>query len=172
MRSFGNILWFISGGWYLALVWLIGSLFFALSIIGLPLTKAGLEMAKMSALPFGKEVVHIRELDGKGVNLVTGISGPIGFIFNLIWLISFGWVLFFLNVIAGFSSFILGIAITVFSFLLLSPIGAMLIGFGLQSIKLATISFWLVGRRVVSKEVAQVARQRNAEKYLDSYNSK
>ena len=74
--------------------------------------------------------------------------------------------------IAGLSSFILGIAVTVFSFFLLSPIGALLIGFGLQSIKLATISFWPVGRRVVSKEVAQVARQRNAEKYVDSYNSK
>ena len=74
--------------------------------------------------------------------------------------------------IAGLSSFILGIAVTVFSFLLLSPIGALLIGFGLQSIKLATISFWPVGRRVVSKEVAQVARQRNAEKYLDYFNTK
>ena len=71
MRFFGNILWFVSGGWYLALGWLVGSLFFALSIIGLPLAKAGLEMAKMSAVPFGKEVVHIRELDGKGINLVT-----------------------------------------------------------------------------------------------------
>ncbi len=53
-------------------------------------------MAKMSAIAFGKEVVHIRELDGKGINVVTGISGTIGFIFNLLWLISFGWVLFFL----------------------------------------------------------------------------
>ena len=56
-------------------------------------------MKKNNFSSFGKDVVHIRELDGKGINAVTGISGTIGFIFNLLWLISFGWVLFFLNVI-------------------------------------------------------------------------
>lgn len=41
------------------------------------------------------------------------------------------------------------------------------IPFGLQSFKLAGISFWPVGRRVVPSELAQVARQRNAEAKLD-----
>ncbi|WP_246703958.1 YccF domain-containing protein [Rhizobium sp. P38BS-XIX] len=41
------------------------------------------------------------------------------------------------------------------------------IPFGIQSFKLAGLSFWPVGRRVVSKELAEVARMRNAQDKLD-----
>ena len=41
------------------------------------------------------------------------------------------------------------------------------IPFGLQAFKLAGISFWPVGRRVVSKELAKEARSRNASAKLD-----
>ena len=45
MRFIGNVLWFVFGGWYLALSWLFGALIFAITIIGLPLTRAAVEMA-------------------------------------------------------------------------------------------------------------------------------
>ena len=35
MRFLGNILWFVFGGWYLALTWLFGAAIFAITIIGL-----------------------------------------------------------------------------------------------------------------------------------------
>ncbi len=67
MRFAGNIIWFVLGGWYIALLWLVGGVVFALSIVGLPLTIAAFQMAKLSAWPFGQDVVHVRELDGRGV---------------------------------------------------------------------------------------------------------
>jgi len=151
MRFFGNILWFVFGGWYLALTWLVGAVLFAITIIGLPLTRAAFEMAKLSAFPFGKEVVHVRELDEKGVTATTAMTGTIGFIFNVLWAISFGWALFLMYVVAG----------------VLSCLTIILIPFGLQSFKLAGISFWPVGRRVVTKEMAQIVRQRAAEKKVN-----
>lgn len=65
MRFVGNTIWFVFGGAILAVIWLLGAVVFAVSIVGLPLTRAAIEMAKISAFPFGKTVVHVRELDGK-----------------------------------------------------------------------------------------------------------
>jgi uncharacterized membrane protein YccF (DUF307 family) len=153
MRFAGNAIWFVLGGWYTALAWLAGSAIFAISIIGLPVSRAALEMAKMSAFPFGKDVVHIRELDQKGVSTTTAITGTIGFIANVIWALSFGILLFIGHIIAGILC-------------CLTIIG---IPFGLQSFKLAGLSFWPVGRRVVSVELAQAARTSNAEMQLARY---
>ena len=152
MRFVGNVIWFVFGGAILALVWLLGAVVFAISIVGLPLTRAALEMAKMSAFPFGKTVVHVRELDGKELSATTAATGTIGFIFNILWAFTFGITLFFGYIIAGI-------------FNCLTIIG---IPFGLQAFKLAAISLWPVGRRVVSLELADAARNRNALKQLDA----
>lgn len=146
MRFAGNAIWFVFGGAFTALLWLIGAALFALSIVGLPLTRAAWEMAKMSALPFGKDVVHIRELDGKGVTATTTITGTIGFMFNVLWLVTFGLAL-------CVSYLVLGVIYC------LTIIG---IPFGLQCFKLAGLSLWPVGRRVVNTELATVARQQAA----------
>jgi uncharacterized membrane protein YccF (DUF307 family) len=55
MRFAGNVIWFVFGGAFIAFLWLIGAVLFAISIIGLPISRAAIEMAKMSAFPFGKE---------------------------------------------------------------------------------------------------------------------
>ena len=153
MRFIGNILWFIFGGWYLALAWLLGALVFAITVIGLPLTRSAIEMAKLSAFPFGKDVLHVREIDGKDDNTLTG---TVGFIFNILWCLTFGWILFLMYLVAG----------------VLSCLTIILIPFGLQSFKLAGISFWPVGRRVVSKEMAEIARKDKAQKEFDKIKNK
>ena len=79
------------------------------------------------------------------------IKGTIGFIANILWVLSFGWALFLMYIAAGI--------ITCFTI-----IG---IPFGIQAFKLAGISFWPVGRRVVTKEMAVTLRQRAASKELD-----
>ena len=147
MRFAGNVIWFVLGGAITGLIWLIGAVVFAISIVGLPLSRAALEMAKMSAFPFGKDVVHIRELDGKGLTLTTGATGTLGFIANVVWACTFGLIRFISYIIAGMIN-------------CLTIIG---IPFGIQSFKLAGLSFWPVGRRVVSRELAAVARQHAAE---------
>ena len=151
MRFFGNIIWFICGGWYLALIWLIGAVIAAISIIGLPLSRGAWEMAKMSAFPFGKDVVHVRELDGKGLTATTALTGTVGFIVNVLWACTFGWVLFLAHLLAG----------------VISCIFIITIPFGLQSLKIAGLSVWPVGRRVVPIELADEARRRTAREKLD-----
>ena len=54
----------------------------------------------------------------------------------------------------------------------ISCITIILIPFGLQSFKLAGISFWPVGRRVVSKEMADIARKDKAKKEFDKIRNK
>jgi uncharacterized membrane protein YccF (DUF307 family) len=153
LRFAGNVIWFVLGGWYTALFWLLGAAVFALSIVGLPLTIAALQMAHLSAWPFGKDVVHIRELDAKSLSATTAITGTIGFIVNVIWALTFGLLLFFSYLLAG----------------ILCCITLIGIPFGLQSFKLAGISLWPVGRRVVPVELATLARQENAKSRLARY---
>lgn len=152
MRYAGNVIWFVLGGWLLALMWLIYGVLFAITIIGLPYTKAAIEMAKLSAWPFGKEVVHIRDLDDKGTTTTTVLSGAFGFIFNILWL-PFGLTLFLGYLVSGVLN-------------CLTIIG---IPFGIQSFKLAGISFWPIGRRVVTAELAELVRQDKAKAALKSY---
>jgi len=155
MRFAGNVIWFVFGGAVTALFWLIGAAVFAVTIIGLPLTRSAIEMAKMSAWPFGKEVVHIRDLDRKGVTAGTAITGTIGFIFNVLWACTFGIALFL-------SYLVLGVIYCI------TIIG---IPFGLQCFKLAGISLWPVGRRVVTTELANAARNDAATRALAAYRS-
>ncbi|EJZ22132.1 YccF domain-containing protein, partial [Rhizobium sp. Pop5] len=49
-------------------------------------------------------VVHVRELDGKGLNAATALTGTIGFIVNIIWACTFGIALFFSYLMAGIIS--------------------------------------------------------------------
>lgn len=153
MRFAGNVIWFVLGGWYIALIWLVGAAVFGISIIGIPLTIAALQMASLSAWPFGREVVHIRELDGKGISATTAVTGTIGFVVNVIWACTFGWVLFLSYLLAGVLC-------------CLTLIG---IPLGLQAFKLAGISFWPVGRRVVTAELATLARQEAAREKFAKY---
>jgi uncharacterized membrane protein YccF (DUF307 family) len=153
MRFAGNVIWFVLGGWYIALLWLLGAALFALSIVGIPLTIAALQMASLSAWPFGREVVHVRELDGRGVSATTAVTGTIGFIVNVIWALTFGWVLFLAYLFAGVLC-------------CLTLIG---IPFGLQAFKLAGISFWHAGRRIVTSELAALAREQAAKAKFASY---
>ena len=91
--------------------------------------------------------IHVRELDGKGLTPATAVTGTVGFVFNVLWLVTFGLAL-------CLSYLALGIVYC------LTIIG---IPFGLQCFKLAGISLWPVGRRVVSIELAEAARRHAAE---------
>lgn len=58
MSLIGNIVWIILGGLPLAIAWaLIGALW-SLTIIGLPLARQSLKLARLSLMPFGKRVVR------------------------------------------------------------------------------------------------------------------
>jgi len=150
MRLIGNIIWFILGGWYISLLWLLGAVVFAISIIGLPFTRAAIEMARLSAFPFGMDVVHVRDLD---LQIETPAEGLIGFILNILWACTFGIALFISYLVAG----------------ILSCMTIILIPFGLQSFKLAGLSLFPVGQRVVTVEVANMIREEKARMRIDQF---
>jgi len=52
-----NILWLIFGGLELAIANLVSALIFAVTIVGIPFAMQSLKLAKLSLMPFGKEVI-------------------------------------------------------------------------------------------------------------------
>jgi uncharacterized membrane protein YccF (DUF307 family) len=67
----GNVLWFVLAGWWLALVHLVTGLLLCLTIIGIPLGIASFKMAGAALVPFGKQVVRIKDLQVLPPNAVS-----------------------------------------------------------------------------------------------------
>ncbi len=88
MNFIGNIIWLVFGGIIAAIVWSVAGLILCITVIGIPF---GLQCFKIAAFvlwPFGKVI----EL---------GNFGAGGLIFNIIWIILFGWELAVAHVIVG-----------------------------------------------------------------------
>ena len=56
MGILGNILWFICGGLFSGLSWVLAGLICCITIIGIPFGKQFFKIAKLSLMPFGAEV--------------------------------------------------------------------------------------------------------------------
>lgn len=80
MSLLGNILWLIFGGFIAGLGYILGGLGLCLTIIGIPFGLQSMKLGVAVFAPFGKEVV---ELDNA--------NSLLGIVFNLIWLVLFGW---------------------------------------------------------------------------------
>lgn len=65
--SLGNVLWFILGGWWLALLHLLTGVLLCLTIIGIPLGLANFKLINVSMRPFGREIVSVDEARRRGV---------------------------------------------------------------------------------------------------------
>lgn len=148
MRAGANFLWFILGGWALALMWWIAAAFMTVSIIGLPWARACWEIGLLSLWPFGRDVVSHSELTGKSSTGLTAFR----LIANVIWL-PFGIILAMAHVFHGCLMFMTLIGIPL----------------GIQDFKLAGISLFPVGKRVVTKELMDAARAANAQAQLAAY---
>lgn len=143
-----NILNFVLGGFAATFGWLFATIISAVLIITLPYSRSCWEITKMSLMPFGNDVIHIKYLEPTG-----NISNSLGSILNVIWFILFGWWLCLMHIFCGITQ-------------CLSLIG---IPTGLAHFKLVGISLFPVGQRVVSKELAQLARSQQAEKEFNRY---
>ena len=131
IRLILNILWFILGGWISGLLWLLGGLLLAITIVGLPYTGAAWRIAGFAFWPFGKEIVS-REI-------VTGQSdlgtGPLGFLLNIVWFLLGGWYIALSHLVAAFFE-----AITIIG-----------IPFAIKDLQLAFIALAPIGKVVVEK---------------------
>jgi uncharacterized membrane protein YccF (DUF307 family) len=64
--TLGNILWFVLGGWYLALLHIFTGVLLCLTIIGIPLGLANFKLITVSMRPFGREIVSVEEAQRRG----------------------------------------------------------------------------------------------------------
>jgi uncharacterized membrane protein YccF (DUF307 family) len=142
MRTIGNVLWFILGGFFMGLCWWFIGLIAMLTIIGIPWAKACFVMGQFSFFPFGQEAISRDELTNQ---TDIGTSG-LGIVGNIIWFIFAGFWLALGHVISAIVCFITIIGIP----------------FGIQHLKLAEIALLPIGKTIVSKEVAAAAREQNA----------
>lgn len=124
-----NILWLLTGGLFMAAGWIIAGVVMALTIVGLPWTRAAFTLAGYTLLPFGHRVVSRAALTGRRD---LG-SGPLGVIGNVIWLVLAGWWLMLGHLLAALVS-----ALTIIG-----------LPFAWAHLKLAALSLWPIGRAIV-----------------------
>ena len=143
MRTVLNILNFFLGGFATTLAWIVATLLSIVFIFTLPLTRSCWEITKLSLVPYGNEAVHVDELDPSRRNVLLNTGGTL---LNIFWLLLFGWWLCVMHILTGITQCLTIIGIPV----------------GIANFKIAAIALWPVGRRVVSVETAQAARETNA----------
>ena len=122
MRLLGNILWFVFGGFVMAVSWFATGILWCLTIIGIPV---GIQCFKFSALslwPFGKEIVYHPSTSS--------------FLLNVIWLVFSGWILALEHFVGGIL-----LAITIIG-----------IPFAKQSFKLARLALMPFGAEIVDRQ--------------------
>jgi uncharacterized membrane protein YccF (DUF307 family) len=119
MSCLGNIIWLVFGGLVVGLGYIIGGVLLCLTIIGLPFGVQSIKLGFAAFAPFGKEVI-----EGEYAN------HPLRVIFNIIWLIFFGWEIAVAHLISA-----LVLALTIIG-----------IPFALQHIKLIPLSLFPFGR--------------------------
>ncbi|KJS82121.1 MAG: membrane protein [Peptococcaceae bacterium BICA1-8] len=88
MNFIGNIIWLVFGGIIAFILWSIAGLILCVTIIGIPFGIQCFKIAKFVLWPFGKEI----EL---------GHFGAGGLLFNIIWLIFFGWEFAIAHLVIG-----------------------------------------------------------------------
>ena len=119
MSILGNILWFIFGGFFSGLSWIVSGLLWCITIVGIPYGKQCFKFASMSFAPFGKEIEYA--------------GGMPSLIANIIWIIFFGMPMALENLVFG----------------CLWCITIVGIPFGLQFFKIAKLSLAPFGAKVV-----------------------
>jgi len=125
MRTIGNIIWVIFGGWAVALEYAISSILMMITIIGIPFGLQSFKMAELALWPFGREVRRREDT-----------SGCLSTIMNIIWFFIGGIWIALTHILLGIVFFITIIGIP----------------FGKQHFKLAEIALTPFGREIIDKK--------------------
>ena len=70
----GNILWFVLGGWYMALVHFVTGILLCLPVITIPLAVQDFKLAGLALAPFGKEIVSNAEAQRRRAYYAAGAA--------------------------------------------------------------------------------------------------
>jgi len=126
---FGNILWFVLGGFIMGLAWCLLGVLALITIVGIPWSRACFVIGLFTFWPFGKE-----SASRKNINKAEDVgTGALGFLGNVIWFL-----------LAGIWLAIGHLTVAVLYFVTI--IG---IPFGIQHVKLAVISLAPIGQTIV-----------------------
>ncbi len=147
MAIIGNILWFLVGGWELAIFWLFMAGFFFWSP---HFRKAFLQITKFCILPFGSVIIKESDM-GTSKNISKKELDKIK-ILNLIWLF-FGIIGAFYMAVIGLWVILAGLFLTII--IITAPIGIMYMSIGVALMRMAPLILKPVGMVVVSKKKAQ-----------------
>lgn len=90
MSFLGNIVWLIFGGFLAGLGYIIGGIALCITIVGIPFGIQAIKIGVATFAPFGKEVNEQED-----ANSVTNT------IFNMLWLLLFGWEIALAHLIHG-----------------------------------------------------------------------
>lgn len=121
MSLLGNILWFIFGGVFIGLGHILGGIGLCLTLVGIPFGIQAFKLGIASFAPFGKEVVE-RDRANSALRVV----------FNILWILLFGWEIAVAHVVLGV-------------LLALTLVG---IPFALQHLKLVPLALLPFGREL------------------------
>jgi uncharacterized membrane protein YccF (DUF307 family) len=121
MSLLGNILWLIFGGFIAGLGYILGGLVVCLTVVGIPFGLQAIKIGVATMAPFGKE------------NVVTEEAGSmICMVFNIIWVLLFGWGIAVAHLVSALTLFVTIIGIP----------------FALQHLKLIPIALFPFGREL------------------------
>jgi uncharacterized membrane protein YccF (DUF307 family) len=90
MSFIGNLIWLIFGGLLAGLGYIIGGIVLCATIIGIPFGVQAIKIGVATFAPFGREV-----RDHENANSAGNV------IFNMIWIILFGWEIAVAHLIHG-----------------------------------------------------------------------
>ena len=87
MKTFGNILWILFGGFISWLMWIISGVIWCVTVIGIPIGLQCFKFASISLDPFGKRIVY-----GGGAG---------SFLLNVLWFLLSGIEMAAVNFVIG-----------------------------------------------------------------------
>ena len=87
MRTLGNIIWFICGGWLNGIAWLLAGVICCVTVIGIPFGLQCFKFASLTVMPFKKDISY----GGGAVSLIA----------NIIWLLLIGLEMALANLVAA-----------------------------------------------------------------------
>jgi uncharacterized membrane protein YccF (DUF307 family) len=115
----GNVLWIICGGFLACLGYLVAGLVLCLTIVGIPFGMMAMRIGIATLAPFGTDVVELPR-----ANSVLRV------VFNIVWLVLFGW-----GIAVGHLAAAIACAVTIIG-----------IPFAVQHIKLIPLALLPFGR--------------------------
>ncbi|MCK4488907.1 MAG: YccF domain-containing protein [Anaerolineales bacterium] len=90
MSLMGNIVWLIFGGFLAGMSYIIGGIALCITVVGIPFGIQAMKIGVATFAPFGKEVIELENANSVGNT-----------IFNMIWLLLFGWEIAIAHLIHG-----------------------------------------------------------------------